>query len=102
MPDTLFVVRGTLNDAYRDDQKPNVVVKTFVLRHDTPDQVQEILRKILMDIKECGGMFFVKDELKPKSVENSVFIFSHMFFRMDFETKTVNGQYNSNDGGKLN
>lgn len=83
-------------------KKPNVLIKTFVIRHDTPDQVQEILRKVLTDIKECGGMFFVKDEMNPKGIENSVFIFNHMFYRMDFETKTINGQYTSNDGGKPN
>src|SRR5258708_40374945 len=99
MPDTLFIVRATLNDAYRDTAKPNVMIKTFVLQHDTQAQIGEVIRKLLMDIKECGGMFFVKDELKQKGTENSVFMFNSAFYRMDFETKTINGSYVQNDGG---
>ncbi len=99
MPDTLFIVRATLNDAYRDTAKPNVMIKTFVLQHDTQAQIGDVIRKLLMDIKECGGMFFVKDESKQKGTENSVFIFNRAFYRMDFETKTITGSYIQNDGG---
>lgn len=99
MPDTLFIVKGVLNDGCRDDAQPNVLVKTFVLRHDTQDQIGEIVRKTLVDIKECGGMFFTKDETKLKSIENSMFVFNHMFSRMEFETKTITGEYTQNDGG---
>jgi hypothetical protein len=100
MPYTLFIVKATLNDGCRDDVNPNVLTKTFVLRHDTPEQVGEIIRKTLMDIKECGGMFFVKDDLKLKGVENSVFYFNHVFYKVEFETKQITGRYEQNDGGQ--
>lgn len=93
MPDTLIMVKGILNDGCRDDEQPNMVIKTFVARHDTDDQLRAYVNTFLEDTAKVGGLSVVKDQRLQRSVQNSVFYPTHMFARLEFETKTINGQY---------
>jgi hypothetical protein len=86
MPDTLIMVKGVLTNG-------GVVVKTFVTRHTTADELKICIDGFLKDTNEAGGIMFVKDQRQPRSPNNSMFYFKEAFHHLEFETKTITGPY---------
>lgn len=93
MQDTAVHLKAIKNDAARDDDNPNFWSHKFVVRHETPQQLEEVLRKAFEDTIAGGGIFVVKNELVVKSATNLMFIPMHRIARLEVETKLIVGQY---------
>lgn len=100
--DTWIHIKGILKDGTEHDVSPNFVSMKFVHRGASGTTPEDALDHALREICVLQGMTVIKDERQPvRDRRNWYFLPMHMIARLEFEMKSITGNYPDNPAGAL-